>query len=156
MTFCIFIDTWHRSIFISVFRCLKFVEWCPPSQTPTQNLKIWFSMFGSQEIGSALVSFQMIFEALQSELLRFTFQSMISKILTYMFQWFQLNPCNLNPRNFTGIQPKQKETRNFKYSIWNQPWTKRYSKSQYSHLKFSKSAVKYGSKETTNQFRIDY
>ena len=42
---------------------------CPPTQTPTRKSKIRFSMFSSQEIGSGLVSFQMIFEALQSELL---------------------------------------------------------------------------------------
>ena len=33
-----------------------------------QKLKIGYSMFSSQEIGPSLVSFQMIFEALQSEL----------------------------------------------------------------------------------------
>ena len=38
-------------------------------------------IFVSQEIGSSLVSFQMIFEALQSELFRFNFHSLSSKIL---------------------------------------------------------------------------
>ena len=37
-------------------------------------------MFGSQEIGSGLVSLEMIFEALQSELLRFIFSLLSSKI----------------------------------------------------------------------------
>ena len=32
----------------------KFVGWCPPTQTPTQKLKIGFSMFSSQEIESGL------------------------------------------------------------------------------------------------------
>ena len=38
-------------------------------------------MFGFQEIGSSLVSFQMILEALQSELFRFTFHLLNSKIV---------------------------------------------------------------------------
>ena len=54
---------------------------CPATQTPTQKLEIGFSMFSSQEIGPSLVSFQMIFEALQSELFRFKFHSLGSKIL---------------------------------------------------------------------------
>ena len=33
-------------------------------------------MFDSQEIGSGLVSFEMIFEALQTELLRFSFHTL--------------------------------------------------------------------------------
>ena len=44
-------------------------------QTPTQMFKIGFSGFSSQEIGPSLVSFQMIFEALQSELSRFKFHT---------------------------------------------------------------------------------
>ena len=48
-----------------------------PTQTPTKKLKSGFSIFSSQEIGSSLVSFQMIFEALQSEL----FHSLSSKNL---------------------------------------------------------------------------
>ena len=43
----------------------KFVEGCPPTQTPTQMLKSVFSMISFQEIGPILVSFQMIFEALK-------------------------------------------------------------------------------------------
>ena len=39
------------------------------------------SVFRSKEIGSRLVSFSMIFEALQSELFRFKFHSVSSKIL---------------------------------------------------------------------------
>ena len=39
----------------------------PTPHTPTQKSKIGFSMFSFQEIGSGLVSFEMIFEALQSE-----------------------------------------------------------------------------------------
>ena len=38
-------------------------------------------MFSSQGIGSVLFSFLMIFEALQSEILRFKFHSMSSKTL---------------------------------------------------------------------------
>ena len=45
-----------------------------PTQTPTQKSKNEFSIFPSKEIGSSLVSFQMIFDALQSELFRFKFR----------------------------------------------------------------------------------
>ena len=38
-------------------------------------------MFSSQEIGTGLVSFKMIFEALQFKLFRFNFYSLSSKIL---------------------------------------------------------------------------
>ena len=54
--------------------CEKFVGRFPPTQTPTQKFKIEFSMSSSQEIGSGLVSFEMIFEALQSELFRLKFR----------------------------------------------------------------------------------
>ena len=54
---------------------------CPLTQTPTQKFKSWFSMFTSQGIASSLVSFQMIFEALQSELFRLKFPRLSSKIL---------------------------------------------------------------------------
>ena len=47
---------------------------CPHTQTPTQKLKTKFLMLRSQEIGSSLVSFEMIFEALQFELPRLMFQ----------------------------------------------------------------------------------
>ena len=60
---------------------MKFVGRCPPTQTPTQKLKIEFSIFITQEIGSVLVSFEMIFQALQYELLSFKFHSPGSKIL---------------------------------------------------------------------------
>ena len=53
----------------------------PPTQTPTQKLKTGFLIFSSQEIGSGLVSFKMIFEALQSELFRLNFPSLSSKTL---------------------------------------------------------------------------
>ena len=58
----------------------KFVASCPPTQTPTQMLKRWFSIFSTQGIGSSLVSFQIIFEALQSELVIFDFYLMRSKL----------------------------------------------------------------------------
>ena len=45
-------------------------------QTPTQKLKIGFSIFRSLEIGSSLVSLEMIFAALQSELLDSTISFM--------------------------------------------------------------------------------
>ena len=53
-------------------------------------------MFGSQEIGSGWVSFGMIFEALQSELLRFPFHSLGPKILkipgfNLCITYFQIN-----------------------------------------------------------------
>ena len=49
--------------------------------TPTQRLKNRFSVFSFQEIGWSLVSFQMILEALQSELFRFKIYLLSSKIL---------------------------------------------------------------------------
>ena len=55
-----------RVVLISSIDFLKKFTY-PPSQTPTQMLKSGFSMFSTQEIGSRLVSFQIIFEALQSE-----------------------------------------------------------------------------------------
>ena len=53
---------------------------CPPTQAPTQMLKSEISLLDSQEIGSSLVSFQMIFVALQFEPSRFKFPFLISKI----------------------------------------------------------------------------
>ena len=58
----------------------KFARGCPPTQTPTQKLKSRFLKFSSQEIGSSLISLQMIFWALPSELFRFKFHSLGSKI----------------------------------------------------------------------------
>ena len=60
----------------------KLVGRCPPTLTPTQNFKNEFSLSNSHEIGSSLVSFKMIFEALKSELLRFKFHSLRSKLQT--------------------------------------------------------------------------
>ena len=54
---------------------------CLPTQKPTQMFKGSFSMSGSQEIGSRLVSFQIIFEALKSELFSFKIHSLNSQIL---------------------------------------------------------------------------
>ena len=59
----------------------KFAGACPPTQTPTQKLKSWFSMSSSQGIASSLISFEMIFRVLQSELFRFKFKSLSSKIV---------------------------------------------------------------------------
>ena len=39
-----------------------------PTKTPTQMLKRGFSIFTSEKIGPTLVSFQMIFEALQFQI----------------------------------------------------------------------------------------
>ena len=50
------------------------------SQTPTQKFKIRFSMLSSQEIGSSLVTLKMIFGAQQSELFRFKFDWLNTKI----------------------------------------------------------------------------
>ena len=66
--------------------CLKFVVRCPPTETPTQKFKIEFSIFTSQDIDSSLVSFQMIFQALQSVQIKVSF------------------PGVKNPKN-PGIQP---------------------------------------------------
>ena len=65
---------------------------CPPTQTPTQNLKIWFPTSSSQEIGSGLVSLEMIFQALQSE----------AQILSYSDSSFiRWVPKSKNPSNST-------------------------------------------------------
>ena len=74
----------------------KFAGACPPTQTPTQKLKSWFSMSSSQGIASSLISFEMIFRVLQSELFRFKFKSLSSKIVKipefnlsmYLFEWY--------------------------------------------------------------------
>ena len=73
------LNFWQRRTRIS--ERFEFVERCPPTQTPTQMLKSGFSIFSTKEIGSSSVSFQMVFEALDSELFRFNFHSMSSKIL---------------------------------------------------------------------------
>ena len=49
--------------------------------SPTQKLKSVFLILSYQEIGSSLVSFGMIFDALQSEFSWFKFHSLGSKIL---------------------------------------------------------------------------
>ena len=59
--------------------CDKFIASCPLIPTPTQKFKSWFSIFSSQGIGSRLVSFQVIFEALLPELFRFEFHSLGKK-----------------------------------------------------------------------------
>ena len=53
---------------------------CPPTQTPTQKLKYEFSTLKSQEISSILISFLMIFKALQAELFRIKTDSLGKKI----------------------------------------------------------------------------
>ena len=52
----------------------------PPTQTPTQKSKNEFSMSNSHEFASSLVSFQMIFQAPQSEILRSKFHFLRSKL----------------------------------------------------------------------------
>ena len=52
----------------------------PPTQTPTQKLKIEFSQLSPHEIGSSLVSFLMIFKALQPDLFRLMFHALSSKV----------------------------------------------------------------------------
>ena len=48
--------------------CKKFARGCLPTQTPTQMLKNGLSTFDSVEIGTSLVSFEIIFEVLELEL----------------------------------------------------------------------------------------
>ena len=52
-----------------------------PTPTPTQKLKIGFWILNSQGISSTLISFRMIFKALQFALFGFKFQSLGSKVL---------------------------------------------------------------------------
>ena len=78
-----------RIILLRIFGlCGNFVRWCPPTQTPTQKLDIGFSMFSYQEIGPRLVSFQMIFEALQSDL--FTVKNIILTLKNYRHPYLKL------------------------------------------------------------------
>ena len=72
---------WKYSTLCIVWYMWKFTASCPITQSPTQMLKSWFSEFSSQEIGSRLISFEMIFKSLQLELFRFWFHSLSSKIL---------------------------------------------------------------------------
>ena len=51
----------------------------PPTQTPTQKLKSGFSMLSSQRTGLSLISFELIFEALQSEAIQPSFIHLVSK-----------------------------------------------------------------------------
>ena len=53
---------------------------------PRKSLKLDFPFLGSQGIGSTLKSFQMIFEALQSQLFRFSVHTLSSKILKIQSQ----------------------------------------------------------------------
>ena len=69
------------ALFCIAHLCGKFARRCPRTQTPTQNLKSGFSMLSSKENGSILISFERIFEALQSELFRLMFHKLSSKIL---------------------------------------------------------------------------
>ena len=60
----------------------KFVGVCPPMRTPTQKFKNGFSIFDSHGISSGLISFEIIFEALQSELFSFKKVTNITMPLT--------------------------------------------------------------------------
>ena len=59
-------------------------------QTPTQMFKIGFSMFISQGISSALISFQIIFQALESEIFWLNFQKSRNLIFRFLF-WSHFN-----------------------------------------------------------------
>ena len=61
-----FLEEFQTELFSSKI-CEKFVGGCTPTQLPTQMINRCFSPFRTQEIGSSLVSFQMIFKALQSK-----------------------------------------------------------------------------------------
>ena len=72
----------------------KMIQWIMPilriskfltTQTPTQKFKNQFSMLSYQEIGSSLLLFQIIFEALQSELFRFKFHTLSETLKTNIF-----------------------------------------------------------------------
>ena len=69
-------------LFVHLFVYLKsMADDVHPLKSPRKSQKNEFWMSNSHEIGSSLVSFKMIFEALQSKLPRFEFQSLSSKIL---------------------------------------------------------------------------
>ena len=97
---CDDIDIIRCRIFLRIFWYMwKVCRILPLIDTPTQKFRSWFSVFSSQDIGSGFISFEMIFEALQSEPFRLKFQRLISKILK--FPEFNL-PINANCaiRNF--------------------------------------------------------
>ena len=73
---CIF---WYTNISYVTYE--KFARGGSPTQTPTLTLKSGLYTFGSQDIDSSLVSFEMIFEALQLELFNFKLHSLSSTIL---------------------------------------------------------------------------
>ena len=58
----------------------KFVQGCPPTQTPTQKFQNDFSVSVSHGIMDILVSFEMIFQALQTWVSRLMIKSVKSKI----------------------------------------------------------------------------
>ena len=71
---------------------------CPPTQTPKQKLKSGFLMLSSKQIGLNLVSYVMIFEALQRELFGMNFHSLSSEILKILE--FNLIILNMSPTHF--------------------------------------------------------
>ena len=60
--------------------CEKIVGRCQPTQKPTQKFKNWIFDPQVPGIGSGLVSFEIIFEALESKLFRFRFRPLSYKI----------------------------------------------------------------------------
>ena len=71
----------HFSRFFSFKKIFASTPPIKPTRMPTQKSKIWFSILSFREVGSSLVSFSMIFQVLQSEILRIEFHSLRSKIL---------------------------------------------------------------------------
>ena len=82
------------------------------SQTPMQKLKSGFLTSSSQGIASSLVLFEMIFEALQSELFRFKFHAPSLKILKIP----EFNLLISKTHEFL-IKSKSKKLNNFKLSL---------------------------------------
>ena len=68
-------------VFFTDRRFFQFRFCYRPTQTPTQKFKNGFLRLSAQEIGSSLVSLEIIFEPLRIELFRFEFHSLSSKIL---------------------------------------------------------------------------
>ena len=73
---------------------------------PTQTIKSGFPAFSSQEIGLSSVSFQMIFEALQSELIRFDFS--LTEVKTPKIPEFNPAIFFLKSGHFESLESSEK------------------------------------------------
>ena len=111
---------------------------------PTQKLKSWFLGFSSQEIGSTLISLEMIFVGLWSQLFRFKFHILSSKMLK--IPWFNLNmwyvlwysPCDISHMIWARYADKVKKS--FSYGFNRFIFFKSY-KGSFDIFRFTKKNI---------------